>query len=199
MDNSSEAIEERIQDALEELSQSEHPKVAVAARNHAVPYQRLLARWKGRPSKLGQPGNNKRLSIEQELALCEYLDRLDEMGTPARIPMIESGANSILRRMHPDDQPGPPPTVGKRWAERFLERHPIRRRGALGVKRTKAHNPDEIMAWFTQFKKTVDEKEIQPEDIWNFDETTFRIGNGLSRRMVILPCKLKQPGECYPC
>ena len=101
------ALEEVIQDALGELELCDKPKIAVVARNHGVPYQRLRARWKGRPSKLNHPGANKRLSIEQEAALCQYLDRLDEMGTPAKMPMIESCANSILRRSAPPDRPRP--------------------------------------------------------------------------------------------
>ena len=47
MANSYKAIEERIEDAIEELDQSENPKVTIVARNNNVPYQHLLARWKG--------------------------------------------------------------------------------------------------------------------------------------------------------
>ena len=38
MDISVQAIEERIEDALEELSTSDKPKIAVVARAYSVPY-----------------------------------------------------------------------------------------------------------------------------------------------------------------
>ena len=53
------------------------------------------------------PGN-RRLSGHQELAVCQYLDCLDNIGLPARHFMITHFANAILRRSHPADSDDPP-------------------------------------------------------------------------------------------
>ena len=67
---------------------------------------------------------NRKLSEHQELAICQYLDRLDKIGLPARRFMITDCANAILRRSHPADSNDPPPQVSEHWPRRFLERHP---------------------------------------------------------------------------
>ena len=51
------------------------------------------------------------MSEYQELAICQYLDRLDNIGLPARRFMITGCANAILRRSHPADPIDPPPQV----------------------------------------------------------------------------------------
>jgi len=45
---------------------------------------------------------NRRLSEEEELAVCQYLDRLDMIGTSARLHMITGCANAILLRVYSD-------------------------------------------------------------------------------------------------
>ena len=119
------AIEGRITQAIEILqARGGQPNIAAAARGFLLPAQRLRARWNGRPSKIQMTPSNRRLSNHQELAVCQYLDRLDNIGLPARRLMVTDCANAILRRSHPADSVNPPPQVGSHWACRFLERHP---------------------------------------------------------------------------
>jgi len=118
--------EARIEQALHKLHDCEKPNIAAVAREFQVPVSRLRARWNGRSSKQDLPEPNKRLTDDQELALCLYLRRLDTIGTSARFPMITSCANSILRRSYDlaADPTIPPPTVSSLWTSRFLKRHP---------------------------------------------------------------------------
>jgi hypothetical protein len=85
-----ESIEARIQEAIDDLEKrdEEKPNLAAVAREFEVPPQRLRARWNGRRSKCDVPGPNKKLSGDQELAVCLYLDRLDAIGTCARKKMV---------------------------------------------------------------------------------------------------------------
>ena len=48
-----------------------------------VPKQRLRARWKGRTSGYGRQSPDQQLTEEQEVAICQYLNRLDAIGTSA--------------------------------------------------------------------------------------------------------------------
>jgi hypothetical protein len=92
------SIEARIQEAIDVLEErgEEKPNLAAAAREFEVPPQRLRARWNGRPSKSDRPESNKKLSGDQELAVCLYLDRLDANGTCARKKMVTNCANDHL-------------------------------------------------------------------------------------------------------
>lgn len=115
-------IEERIQDALAAIEQRDDYTIAAVAREFDVPESRLRGRWKGRQSKVDRRGGNRKLSVEQEIAVCRYLDRLDKIGTSARLPMLSNCANILLRRSHIDENT-PPPTVSEQWAKRFLADH----------------------------------------------------------------------------
>ena len=112
-------IEDSIDDAIHALNEAEIPNIAKIAREFDVPEQRLRRRWKGIQNKIQCGGRNKKLNDAQELALCHYLDRLDESGISARRQMVQSTANSILQRSHSDSSDDPP-TVSKMWTSRFL-------------------------------------------------------------------------------
>ena len=94
------AIEGRITQAIEILqARGGQPNTAAAARGFLLPAQRLRARWNGRHQKNIQtiPGN-RRLNEHQELAICQYLGCLDNIGLPTRLFMItvSSCTNSTL-------------------------------------------------------------------------------------------------------
>ena len=55
--------------------------------------------------------------------MCQYLDRLDTIGTSARQSMLVNYTNATLRRSHTDTTK-PAPTVGQYWSQRFLDAHP---------------------------------------------------------------------------
>ena len=91
------AIESRATQAIRTLQErGGKPNIAVAAKGFFVPKQRLGRRWNGRRSKQQPPGNRK-WGENQELAVCQYLDRLNTIGLPAHLFMITDCANAILR------------------------------------------------------------------------------------------------------
>ena len=66
----------------------------------------------GRQTWVERPVGNQRLTEVEELAVCIYLKRLDAIGACARLPMITSCANEILRKNdHVEYLLDPPPTV----------------------------------------------------------------------------------------
>ena len=141
----------------------------------------------GRPSKIQMTPGNKRLSNHQELALCQYLERLDNIGLHARRFMITDCANAILRRSHLADSVNPPPQVGGHWARRILERHPeylVHKQRVQEIDRKNAQDPDTIRERLQKFETICDESEIPPQDIYNFDESGFRIGVGRNQWII---------------
>ena len=118
-----------------------------------------------------------RLSDDQELAVCQYLDRMDSIGTSARLQMVTSCANTILRNAHTG--PSLPPVVSNQWANGFLNRHPeyfVRKQKSIDSDRKKAHQPDNIRTWFAKYHAVCEKHSIQPCNQYNFDKTGFCIG-----------------------
>jgi len=162
------SVESRIQEAIAVLLQKgeENPNLAAAAREFNLPPQRLRARWNGRESKEKRVPVNRKLTEEEELAVCQYLDRLDHIGTSARLDMITTCANAIL--LHAQEDPSiPTPVVSEHWARRFLTRHPeyhIRKQYTLDADRKNAHHPESILDWFSRYEKVCDKYGIQSRD-----------------------------------
>ena len=174
-------IEIRIQAAIESLNTNPnpYPNIAEIARKYEIPVSRLRARLQGCQSRQQRPGTNHKLTDDQELAVCQYLDRLDAIGTSARLQMVTGCANAILQYAHAG--PEPAPVVSDHWAPRFLNRHSeyfIRKQISLDVNRKNAHHPDSIRTWFQKYYDICERHNIQDCDKYNFDETGFRIGIG---------------------
>jgi hypothetical protein len=123
---------------------------------------------------------NRKLDEAQELALKTYINTLDEMIIPPRPKQIVKSVNEILYADHTDPKT-PPPKVDMRWLKRWLDRNPEYRRRkirAIELDRQQAHEPKVIQEWYDRLECVIQEKGIAVEDIWNFDETGFRIGIG---------------------
>jgi hypothetical protein len=174
-------VEARIQSVITFLHTTgeDAPNLSALAKQYELPYYRLRARWQGRQSKQERPAANRNLSDDQEAAVCRYLDRLDTVGTSARIQMVSGCANRILQLAHTG--PDPAPLVSDQWARRFLERHPeyfIRKQRTIDADRKNAHQPEEIRTWFENYHAVCNQYNIQVADTYNFDESGFRIGIG---------------------
>jgi Beta-lactamase/Tc5 transposase DNA-binding domain len=185
---------------LERHTNQTYSNMKATAREFEYNYQKLRRRWNGIPSKIDYGGHNKRLSDEQEIMLCNWLTRLDKLGISARPTMLTRAANNALRRNYPGLTP--PPTVSHNWTSRFLQRHPEfvkKKKKPLAVERAQAHSRQTIQAHFDRFQNAVQEYGIADNDIYNFDETGFRIGIGrpheviTRRRVRNLPLYLQDP------
>jgi hypothetical protein len=101
-------------------------------------------------------------------------------GEPPERRHIEKAANTILQAN--DKHP-----VSKAWITRWTRRHKDLLRGRrtlpLAVERKQAHEMEDIMAHFRQFREAQKEYEVKPQNTWNFDEIGWRVGC-LGRRLV---------------
>jgi hypothetical protein len=70
----------------------------------------------------------------------------------------------------------PPPTVGKNWPSTFIDRREEIRScfsRRYDYQRALNEDPKSLRAWFATVQREIDKNGIQPEDIYNFDETGF--------------------------
>lgn len=185
--------EARIQAVVEELNaltpeERKAIKISHVAEFYSLRYNRLLERLKGRPSKLGLVPINRKLTEEQDRALCQHLTKLDSIGTSPLIPDIAFYANAILQQEH-NDPDTPAPVVGENWVRRWLARHPeysIVRQYAIDSDRKAAQTPDEIQRWMDHYEAICKKYSIAIEDRWNGDETGFRVGIGKHQYVITL-------------
>jgi len=117
-------IEVRIEAAITVIQSSSdnYPNLTVIDRIYEIPVSRLRGCLHGCQSRHEWPGTNLKLTEDQELAVCQYLDCLDSIGTSVRQQMVAGCANAILQ--YADIGEGAAPVVGSYWAPRFLARHP---------------------------------------------------------------------------
>jgi hypothetical protein len=85
-------------------------------------------------------------------------------------------ANSTLRAC------GQETLVSKSWFTRFAKRHPTalfrRSYKPLSAERKAVHERAEIQVHLEKFQQAIDDIHypVQRDNVWNFDETGFRIG-----------------------
>jgi hypothetical protein len=65
------------------------------------------------------------------------------------------------------------------WMRLFMKRFPnlyVKKTEPLEVQRKNAHDPQAIRKWFQEYEGVIRKCNLQRFDVWNFDETGFRIG-----------------------
>ncbi len=80
-------------------------------------------------------------------------------------------------------------TVGHQWLKQFLERNPeyhIRKQKPLVAEQKHSHSVNEMSSYVEKIEWVMREKGITELDIWNMDETGFRIGCGKAQLIVTM-------------
>jgi len=177
--------EELIEHWLDTARHVEKGKLREFTRDNALPYRRLLNRINNIPTRLGHDPAHRALDDAQEVTICEYLDRLDEIGLPATRRLLTSAANSILKRNTEDGET--PIQIGHNWASRFLQRHPeykIVKASSQEFKRDRAATKAEVQDWFRRYKNLLARIGVTPRNMYNSDETGNRIGIGKAKSVI---------------
>jgi len=98
--------------------------------------------------------------------------------------MLRSSANYILRCHDQADR-----QVGPNWVTRFLQRNPHllkRKQNPLAVERKLTQDVETMERHFTHFLDACKELGIKRQDLYNMDETGFRIGCGRAHIVITL-------------
>jgi hypothetical protein len=127
--------------------------------------------------------NRYKLTQLEEDAPTEWIISMDTRGAAPRPATIGEMANILLAARGNQ----PPPTVGKNWPSKFVERRDeLRTRFSVRYDYQRALNedPKALRAWFATVQSVIDENGIQAEDIYNFDERGFAMGLISSQKVV---------------
>ena len=183
--------EDRIQLALQALQNDASLSMRRAAKDFDVPKSTLNTQRQGTRSLRDKRLPARKLLLSEEHAITKYILELDERGFPPKHFMCQDMASKLLaeRQEHP---------VGKNWPSSFVQRNSelqTRWTRALDRQRNLNRDPKKIKSWFT-----IQQYGITNQDIYNFDETGFAMGQISSHRVITSihrhsKAPLEQPGN----
>jgi hypothetical protein len=182
--------------ALQAFKKAPKQSVREIAQIYSVPKTTLLARLKGRPARLNQTANSRKLTdLEESVLVREILD-LQARGFPPRLQTVADMADQLRTTRGAS-------RVGTKWIQRFIQRQPeLRTRFTrkYDYQRARCEDPAIIQGWFDLVRNTITKYGILEEDIWNFDETGFMMGQISSATVVTSStdtgkAKMVQPGN----
>ena len=128
-------------------------------------------------------GRPRALTTAEEDALIAYATTLFHGRFPAFASMLKDAANSLQALRTPSYGP-----VAKRWISRWLADHPelkLTTFRAIDIKRRIFKlNDISVNDFFDRLEAAITEKNISSSDIWNTDETGFRIGSVTSSNSI---------------
>ncbi|KJZ68840.1 hypothetical protein HIM_11770 [Hirsutella minnesotensis 3608] len=179
-------MESRLEDAVQYSRDFPHDSIRSVAMRFGMGHITLRYRLKRSEHKSSRIAHNRKLSVADEGAICRYVDRLDAINLAVRPEFIVDAANAILRANAPSAKLGDPPTVGVHWATRFIQRHNYdkRRQKTLSADRAASEDLHWVVEYFKRLQKILEQEGIQPDDIWNMDETGFRVGVGKDQLII---------------
>jgi hypothetical protein len=173
--------EARIQEALAQIPINSTPKFTYLANLHNVLRKHLCARWNGWPSRRERKPTNQCLNEVQIKALELYVQRLDALGQSPLIPQLRAAAESIQRQTTPMPERLLLTPHGRDFFTRFVRNNPRFSKVRQKPQETACVFSQEREVYgkhFAVLSKIICSKGILPEDIWNIDECSFRIGIG---------------------
>lgn len=161
--------------ALSDLKEGRIQSLRAAARLYEIPESTLRTRASSTQSRVDQRPNRHKLTQLEEDSLTEWIISMDTRGAAPRPSTVRDMVNILLAARGNQL----PTTVGKNWPSTFVNRRPelcicfLRR---YNYQRALNEDPKLLRQWFTIVQYIIDEKDIQSEDIYNFDETGFAMG-----------------------
>jgi hypothetical protein len=124
----------------------------------------------------------KLTDIEEE-SLQKWILSMDSRGAAPRPSTVREMANLLLEKRGTT----PVISVGEKWVYNFVKRYPLlssRFSKRYNYERAKCEDPKIIGEWFNLVEKTILQFGIDPDDVYNFDETGFAMGLTATARVI---------------
>jgi hypothetical protein len=167
--------EGRILLAIQAINNEEISAIRDAARCFNVSEPTLRRRLRGIQSRANSRANSHKLTEIEEETLRKWILSLDDRGAAPRPTTVRETANLLLEARGTT----PVQTVGEKWVYNFVKRHPElsnRFSRRYNHERAKCEDPKIIGEWFNLVQKIILQFGINPDDVYNFDETGFAMG-----------------------
>ena len=181
--------EEKVQETCRAWGSGQFPSISAAARSVGADVQRVRRRLAGKESRSTRAPTNRLLTDDEETALVKWLEALDTLGTRSSLKMLSREVNWLIsqRKAAPNNPPTHPIRCGAHFAPRFLKRHPhlaLRPEMPRDINRGCAEDVEGLERWYSLWNEVVTQNHLQPSDIWNYDESPVRLGQGRSQKKI---------------
>ena len=186
--------EGRILLALSAVQSGQCKSPSAASKMYSVPRNTLYRRINGQTSREDYTPTNKRLSLIEEEVIVKNILKLDAQGLSPTIAIVKEMADSICKAK------GAPP-VGVNWPNTFIKRTPrlqVKLGRAYECQRKLCEDPQVIRSWFELVRNTINKYGIIPEDMYNFDEAGFQMGQISASKVVTDADRLGRPKQVKP-
>jgi Tc5 transposase DNA-binding domain len=183
----------RVQKAVNSIRLGIYKLSYKAAEALGVKVKTVQARMKGRQTRSESHEGQKALTNIEEEELVRWITQLTVAGYPPHHSTFKAMAEALRRRRVAKINEAGIELVnyellGDGWYKAFRNRHPkitTAISGAIEMNRMKDTTPEVVQAWFDVFKSTLEFYDIQPENIYNMDESGFSIGQIEASRIII--------------
>jgi hypothetical protein len=169
--NETSDLQTRIQQAKAWLQERDNEEAITTAARIFNITRTTLSSSIHRPSGDSRGGLNRILTSGQEQSINLFIQSYLNHGLlPTKGVLIS--AITRLRAL----ENKPPPSAS--WFQKWWKTQPLHKIKTKPIARVRitAQDKDEVSQWFVKYKEVVKKHEVSRKDIWNFDETGFRIG-----------------------
>jgi hypothetical protein len=177
----------RIQQAKDWLKEHENETIVTASRIFKLQSTTLRSSIQRTPQG-PQGGQNRILSPNQENNLNQFIRAyLDHSLLPTKAVLL-----AAITRLRGLENKGPPTD---RWFQKWWKTQPLHKvtTKPIAHDRITAQDKLEVEDWFKRYQLVLQKHDIQRKDIWNFDETGFRIGCPKGQQIYVPP-EVKEVG-----
>ena len=179
-------FESRVARATQELRENPKSKLKNVASANGLTRKTLYNRYYGRThaARAAHP-EQQVLTTAQEEAVVRWVERRDALGFPPKhkelvrmVVAIRQNENGVQHHR-----------LGNHFTMRFLKRHPqiaTTVAHAMNRDRVMAINRGNINGYFNRLYDVIHRNHIDPQDMWNFDEKGFLMGQGGKRNELVI-------------
>lgn len=167
--------EGRILLAIQAFKNKEIASIHEVARQFGIPRTTLRRRLAGSTNRAETRANSHKLTQIEEESLRKWILSINSRGAAPRPATVREMANLLLAARGTTLVQ----TVGENWVYNFVNRHSdlsTRFSRRYNYERAKCEDPKVIREWFDCVQHTILQYGIDPDDIYNFDETGFAMG-----------------------
>lgn len=184
-DHKTTETEARLQQAIAVYKKDPNRSLRSIARDFKVTRQTLKNRLDGKPPHNKAQEQAMHLTHAEEKELVHWITTLTERGYTPRYRTIRELAEIIRNRRVLGVNDNSIQLVnyeefGKDWVARFMSHHPqlaSRHTKCIEASRIKDVSVERLIKWFEDLDSIIKEYNIEPENIYDMDESGFAIGD----------------------
>jgi hypothetical protein len=159
----------KLLEAKQWLQENPEESITTASRIFKLPPTTLSSSIKRKSRRNG--GNNRILTSGQEKSIHQFIESYLDHGLLPTKGILQA----VISRLRQLENKKPP---SNSWFQKWWKTQPLHKikTKPIAHERIAAQDKDEVVSWFKQYRDALEEHNIESKNIWNFDETGFRIG-----------------------